>query len=124
MLQNSKVLVSLTAFISLAFLLLAIIALVKQKEHFISPLAKGMTWGGVAVMVTGSVIGYFFMIFLNITKFKGGATTQGDLLNFYAAIQPADHPAYAFFILVYAIIAAGIAITGLISLGRNRAKQS
>lgn len=124
MLHNSKVMVSLTAIISLTFLLLAIIALIKQKENFVSPLAKGMTWSGVAVMVAGSVISYFFMVFLNIAKFKGGVTTQNDLFDFYAAIRPADHPAYAFFILAYAIVAAGIAITGLVAINRERGRTA
>ena len=118
-LHNSKALVILSTFASIAFLCLAIIVLVKQQRRPVASPAKWMTWGGLATMVTGSVIGYFFIIFLNIGKIKRG-TTQDQIFDFYAAIEPADHPSYATFIFAYAVVIAVIGIAGLIALGREQ----
>jgi hypothetical protein len=63
------------------------------------------------------------MIFLNFEKLKGvngRVVTQNDLLDFYAAVQPSQHPSFAYFITAYAIVAAGIAIIGLIGIDRER----
>jgi hypothetical protein len=118
-LHNSKALVILSTFVEIAFLFLAIIVLVKLQSRPAASLAKWMTWGGLATMVAGSVISYFFMIFLNIGKIKPG-TTQDQLFDFYAAIEPADHPSFATFLLAFAVVTAVIGIAGLIALGREQ----
>jgi hypothetical protein len=118
-LHNSKPLVILSTFVGIAFLCLAIIVLVRRQAFPLASPAKWLTWGGLAAMMAGSVTGYFFMIFLNFNKFKGGFTTQDQIIDFYATIEPADHPTYATFILVYAVITAIIGIAGLIALGRE-----
>jgi hypothetical protein len=118
MFHNSKPLVFLSTFVCTVFFCLAIISLVRQHNHPVSEPAKWMTWGGVATMVSGSAIGYFFMIFLNIEKLKG-VTSQEQIFDFYAAIEPAKHPSYAAFLLIYAVIAAVIGIGGLFALGRG-----
>lgn len=117
--HNSKSLVFLSTFVCLAFFCLAIISLVRQHNHPVSEPAKWLTWGGVATMVSGSAIGYFFMIFVNIEKFKG-VTSQEQIFDFYAAIEPAKHPSYAAFLIIYAAIAAVIGISGLFALGRGQ----
>jgi uncharacterized integral membrane protein len=120
MLQNSKAMVGLTFLAALLFLLLAVAALIKQKEHKVPPLAMKMTWGSVITMLAGSIIGYFFMIFLSFEKFTHGISTQSQILDLYAAIDPAAHPSYVVFLLSYAVIAAGIGITGLFAMERDR----
>jgi uncharacterized integral membrane protein len=120
-LENSKALVSLSTVTTLLFLLLAVIALIRQKEVPVAPLAGWMTWGGIGLTVSGTVAGFFFMIFLRIDDFKRGTPRNNELVDLYAAIQPADHPSFAYFLLIYAAIAAGMGIAGLIALGVNRA---
>ncbi len=119
-LHNSKVLVYLSCFAGFSFLLLAVIAMIRQRGSLVASLARWLTWAGVTTMMAGSVIGYFFMIFLSIDKFKRGVTTQGQILDLYAAIQPAEHPPYAYFLIAYAVIAAVIGTAGLIALERKR----
>ena len=117
--HNSKPLVTLSTFVGLTFLSLAIIVLVRRQAFPAASRAKWLTWGGLATMMSGSVIGYFFMIILNLNKFKGGFTTQDQIIDFYAAIEPSDHPTYAAFILTYAVITAVIGIAGMIALARE-----
>ena len=127
LLHNSKALVSLSTFVSLAFLILGIVALVKQKDYLVTPLAKLMTWLGVATLVTGSIVSYFFLIVFNIEKLqvnKDHVLTQNDLLDLYAAIQPAEHPSFGYFITFYAAVTAGIAVIGLIALGAGRRRAA
>jgi hypothetical protein len=119
MLHNSKALVILSTFASITFLCLAIIVLAKQKVRPVSSPARWLTWGGLATMMAGSIIGYFFMIFLNIGKIKPGIT-QDQLFDFYAAIEPAEHPSFATFLLAYAVVTAVIGIAGLIALGSGK----
>jgi len=119
MLHNSKALVILSTFVEITFLCLAIIVLAKQKVRPVASPAKWLTWGGLATMMAGSVIGYFFMIFLNIGKIKPGIT-QYQLFDFYAAIEPAEHPSFATFLLAFAVVTAVIGIAGLIALGSEK----
>jgi hypothetical protein len=118
--HNSKTLVILSGMMGFAFLLLAVIALIKQKNHSVSPLAGKMAWGGIATQWIGSVLGYIFVLFLNFGKFKKGIYRQNEILDLYAAIEPADHPPFAVFLLVYAVIAVCIGITGLIAIGKGQ----
>jgi len=128
MLHNSKALLALSACLCLTFAILAVMALIKQRDHLVAPLARWMTWGGMATMVAGSTVGYFFMVFLTIEQLggKGVAITQSEMLEHYGAIQPAQHPSFAAFIVTYAIVSAAIAIIGVIAIGigRGRAARS
>ncbi len=118
-LHNSKALVIFSTFVEITFLCLVIIVLAKQKIRPVASPARWLTWGGLATMMAGSMIGYFFMIFLNIGKIKPGIT-QDQLFDFYAAIEPAEHPSFATFLLAFAVITAVIGIAGLIALGSEK----
>lgn len=106
--------------LGIAFLLLAVISLIKQRERKVSPLAGKMILGGVALIWAGSMLSYFFAIFLNPRKLEQGAYGQPDILALYAAIEPAAHPLYTFFLLAFAAVTTCIGITGLISLRRGK----
>jgi hypothetical protein len=122
-LYGTDLLLWLTVGTSLLFFGAAIVALVRQQEHPVAPLAKWMTWGGIAALSAGSVGGYFFTLFLNMQRMgqtKPGSFNQFDL---YKGISPAGHPAFSAFLLVYAALATAVAVTGLLSL-RARPLQS
>lgn len=122
LLHNSKALLALSACLCLICAILAVMALIKQREHFVTPLARWMTWGGMATMVLGSTVGYFFMLVLSIENLgdRAGALTQNEMLDIYGAIQPAQHPSFAGFIVAYAIVASAVAVIGLIATGSGR----
>lgn len=122
MLHNSKSLVSLAALFSMLFMVLAIMALIKQKDHYVTGFAKSMMWCSIGAMIIGSFFSYAFMVFLNMETLKSGAAMQNELFSLYAGIQASDHPSFGIFLLGYAIIAAIISIAGLIAIAMPRGK--
>jgi len=108
--------------ISPVFFGVAIVALVKQREQTVAPLAKWMIWSGIAALSGGSLGGYFFNFFLNMKRLgqvKPGSLDQFEMIR---VVSPAGHQAYSAFLLVYAAVTAVIALTGLVAL-RTRPVQ-
>ena len=121
--HNSRTLILLSALACLGFLLLAVAALAKQKVQAITPAVRWLTWGGVATMMAGGTVTYFFTVFLNIARFKDlgkAGNMQREFLDMYAAIQPAEHRSFAFFVLAYALVCGVIGIAAMIALSGDR----
>jgi hypothetical protein len=122
MLHNSKTFVSLATLFSMLFLALAVMALIKQKDYYVTGFVKSMMWCGIGTMIVGSFFSYAFMVFLNMETLKSGTAMQHELFSLYAGIQASEHPSFGIFLLGYAIIAAVISIAGLIAISMSHRK--
>lgn len=103
--------------LSILFLIFAIIALVNQATHSLPSLAKWMMWGGIATVPAGMISGIVFAVYFQFDNLQRGIHTQ--ISAFDLATLAAAHPVFAMNLLVYALLEAGIGITGLIALVRK-----
>jgi len=116
-LHSPKFLGYISAGLNLFFLIFAIIALIKQTKHPLPSLAKWMIWGGIATIATGIIIGFMFVGFISFEDFQHGIKTKN--FAFDTAALAASHPVFAFYLLFYALLEAGIGIAGMIFLFRK-----
>jgi hypothetical protein len=100
------------------YLIVAIIALVKQTKHSLPSSAKWMIWGGIATVPAGLISGIVFAVYFQFENIQSGIRTKSHAFDL--AAQAATHPVFALYLLVYALLEAGIGIAGLIVLGRGR----
>lgn len=104
----------------LIFMIFAIFALVKQTNPPLPSMAKWMIWGGIGTIGSGVIVGSIFMGFIIYGNIQNGIEPPPKSFNFDSATYAAGHPAFALYLLVYALLEAGIGISGLIALGRGR----
>jgi hypothetical protein len=105
--------------LTLIFMIFAIFALVKQANPPFPSLAKGMIWGGIGTIASGFIGSFIFAGFFVFGNIQNGIGTTPKSFEFDMATLAAAHPVFAFYLLVYALLEAGIGIGGLIVLARK-----
>ena len=115
--HNSPLLVIGIFGMGIAFMALAVLAMIRQHEQRTPVLAKKMVWAGVAIVWLGSIASYFIAFFHDISRVKGDMYAQYKMVELFAGIKPAESPAYAFCLVAFAVMAATVGIAGLIATG-------
>lgn len=111
-LDSPKFLDHVSTGLTAIFLILAVIALIKQTRHSLPSSVKWMIWGGIATIAAGFIIGSMFGVYLGFENVRNGIKPKANAFD--TAALAATHPGFALYLVIYALLEAGTGIGGLI----------